>query len=252
MIEKVEYKGKVYDVIDPGSLKWEGDNLYDQLDPNLSEFNRKIIGHYIRKKYGLLQREYYSIVVLRGDESKLPKCPVCGKVPNFAGLTRRCYRETCSLSHGQIWKIMRGVHEFGSTHEERSAKSSKIARGRIESGVHQFFDPITRINNHKATFMNKGDLTDTCRFYIARLSHHEGWIKIGATSYDVSYRSYMQSISSDEYIEVNVLVTSDRKTIAELEALVKTEFLGRSVQGLEYFDESMESDIVNFVQSINL
>ena len=82
MIKVVNYKGKSYNVTDPGKLIYSKTKfvdkehklpqILDQLD-NLCEIKRYRV-KYLRNKYNITELDYYIIVVLEGDESKLPKC----------------------------------------------------------------------------------------------------------------------------------------------------------------------------------
>lgn len=102
MIKEISYKGKTYHVTDPGKLIYSKTklvsrkyNLYqivDQLD-NLCEIKKSRI-KYLERKYGITELDYYIIVVLEGDETKLPKCgyvnpktkEVCDKPKKFYSL----------------------------------------------------------------------------------------------------------------------------------------------------------------------
>lgn len=82
MIKNITYKGKIYHVSEPGKLiysktklvskKYNKFQIVDQLD-NLCEIKRYRV-EYLREKYDITELDYYIIVVLEGDESKLPKC----------------------------------------------------------------------------------------------------------------------------------------------------------------------------------
>lgn len=91
IIETIIYKGILYNVTNPGELLIdEKGYLLNQLRYDLKPFGR-YRGEILKNLYKLTELEYYIIVVLFGDESKLPKCTFenCKEPRKFNGLLPR-------------------------------------------------------------------------------------------------------------------------------------------------------------------
>lgn len=110
--EIVIYKNKKYTVTNPGELVFsktrritkskdkETFEIVDQLN-NCSEIKnyRRV---YLMNTYGITELEYYIIVVLRGDETQLPKCEyispytgeICNNPKKFRTLVPGVYQKT--------------------------------------------------------------------------------------------------------------------------------------------------------------
>lgn len=245
-IDNVSYNGINYTVVNSGRIFIEDGKLYDQLDINLPEIPRKIIGHYIRKKYNLSQKEYYNLVVFL-DGSVIMTCPICGKEVSFRGLTKGFYDITCSKSHAQSLSARNGTHHFIKEFGSMSNSAKVITEKRVKAGTHQFQDYKNRSRNHRSVFMNKGLPDDLCVFYITEVPDSD-LIKIGITS-NIEYREFMNSISGFIYTNTECIVVSTRIKIADLEMNAKIDLHDISVQGLEYFNKSDKYKILDYINS---
>lgn len=245
-LNEVTYNGIEYIVINKGSIMLMDGKLYDQLDKSLPEINRKALGHYIKKKYNLSQIEYYGLIVYL-DPLYRPKCPICGKEVSFRGLTKGFYNTTCSKSHAQALAARNGTHHFIKEFGSMGECSRIITRRRVKDGTHQFQNYKNRARNHRSVFINKGNANDICIFYITEVPD-SNLIKIGITA-DVEYRSIMNNISGFEYTNTEVIVTSDRVSIADLEADIKIDLHHLAVKGLEYFNKTDKIKIIDYIKS---
>ena len=248
-IKEVYYNNIKYIVTNPGEIMIMDGIIYDQLDKNLPIIPRKIIGHYIRKKYNLSQKEYYNIIVFGdGNYKKVCSHPECNNEVNFRGLTKGFYDNTCCKSHAQSLSALNGTHHFIKEFGSMSNSAKKITRERVLNGTHQFQDYKNRAKNHRSVFINKGSISDICVFYITELLESPDLIKIGITS-DIDYRRYMNNISGSKYINTEVIVTSTRVNIADLEMNIKIDMHNLSIMGLEYFKKSDKSKIIDYINS---
>lgn len=131
---KVIYKEVSYEVVNPGKLDLSIDQLSGDKMP--IRYNS-----YIRKKYELTPRDYYTIVVFLGDESKIPECEVqgCHEKKRFRNL-RDGLSDACCVPHAHTLENIRhiesGNHNFLG--EEGFELRSRVARDRVESGTHPF------------------------------------------------------------------------------------------------------------------
>lgn len=244
--DEIVYNGMKYTVINKGSIMLIDGKLYDQLDESLPEIRRKILGHYIRKKYNLSQKEYYGLIV-HLDPLYKPVCPICGREVNFRGLTKGFYDTTCSKSHAQALAAMNGTHHFIKEFGSMGECGRIITKKRVEEGTHQFQDYKNRARNHRSVFINKGNADDICSFYITEVPDSD-LIKIGITT-DMEYRSFMNDISGFKYTNTEVVLTSDRVSIANLEMNIKIDLHYLAVQGLEYFNKTDKTKITDYIKS---
>lgn len=245
-LDEVVYNDIKYTVINKGSIMLINGKLYDQLDRSLPEINRKILGHYIRKRYNLSQKEYYGLIV-NLDPLYKPTCPICGKDVSFRGLTKGFYDTTCSKSHAQSLAARNGTHHFIKEFGSMGECSKIITRKRVKEGTHQFQDYKNRAKNHRSVFINKGNPDDVCNFYITEVPDSD-LIKIGVTN-DIKSRSFMNNISGFEYTNTEIIFTSDRISIADLEMEVKIDLHHLAVEGLEYFDKTNKAQIIDYIKS---
>lgn len=123
MIKLVSYKGKEYNVRNSGEiLRNEKGYLMDQLsdDPNKCMGQKRKA--YIRNVYGLSEEDYYIIVCLDGDPSRLQDCPYegCTNKVKFGSLngTDRLFSRGCCEKHS------------------RSLAERENNRIRVENGTH--------------------------------------------------------------------------------------------------------------------
>lgn len=246
-IDKIEYNGTVYTIVNSGHIMLLDGVLYDQLDESLPIIPRKIVGYYIRKKYNLSQKDYYDLVV-NGCGGLKHVCPICGKEVSFRGLTKGFYDNTCSKSHAQALTAKLGTHHFIKEFGSMSNSAKIITSKRVKEGTHQFQDYRNRARNHRSVFVNKGNSDDVCYFYITKLKGRDGVLKIGITS-DIEYRNTMNQISGLEYIEYEILATGNRIEIADLEMNIKIDLHDYSIEGLEYFNVSEYNLIKSYVVS---
>lgn len=245
-IDKIVYNGIEYTVVNKGSIMLIDGVLYDQLDTNLATINRKSIKKYLRDKYSLTDKEYYGMVV-HLDPLYSHKCPVCGSITSFRGLTKGFYDMTCSKSHAQSLAAINGTHHFIKEFGSMSECAKIITKKRKDNGTHQFQDYKVRSRNHMSVFLNKGNESDQCCIYITEVPESD-MIKLGITS-DIDYRSKMNEISGFRYTNTEVILRSDRRTIAEMEMNLKIDLHDISVKGLEYFKLSDKQTIINYVKS---
>lgn len=149
--EEIEYKGKIYNVTNPGEIIYSTKTLVrglrtdkryeivDQLD-GCSEikFDRKTWQgsrvKYLQIRYGITELDYYIIVVCRGDESLLPKCSYvnpytgesCNKPKKFRTLTPGKYQRTGKR---------KGIFHDGCSEHTRMAATQISQRENYIKGV---------------------------------------------------------------------------------------------------------------------
>lgn len=150
--EIVRYKGKDYTVYNPGEIIKVGDKhsrlIIDQLLDGVTPMrliNKRSLSYYIELNYGITAEEYYIIVVFRGDDSKIPLCPICGKRIPFSSVIRGYLNKTCRskecahiLSEKKKWEPG-GAYE--RNHNLRSQISRRICKEQIKNGTHNFQNP---------------------------------------------------------------------------------------------------------------
>lgn len=135
----INFKGKNYKVYDPGELLVSDDGfLLDQLDESLEVMRYTKLGSHIRSKYGISAEDYYVIVVLHGDKSKLPNVchhPECNNRTGFRSLSSKgiVYGEYCSRSCKQRDLIDNKGHIF-KDHNWASARTLK----QVQEGKNPF------------------------------------------------------------------------------------------------------------------
>lgn len=152
----VNYKGIDYHVTNPGEIMFnEKGYLINQLDTSLPSF-----GRYWSKKltelYNLSELDYYIIVVLMGDETKIPRCQWddCNEPCEFVGLTYKkqkyndFFKRGCCKSHTlkvRSRELLNNRYKSGwlpppSFEEywtpERKDKVSKGVRRSVKEGTH--------------------------------------------------------------------------------------------------------------------
>lgn len=154
----VYYKGKKYNVWGLGSIvRNDQGQLMDQLDETESKCMGAKQNKYLRDKLGLTQRDYYIIVVLSGDENKIPDCPYkgCKNKVKFGSLSLNerllcrgcCEKHSRSLaeSENNSIKIKNGTHNLLSRNRSKHFLKggeyySSVARDRaikqVEDGNH--------------------------------------------------------------------------------------------------------------------
>jgi hypothetical protein len=144
-IELILYKGISYSVTSPGELIYDGEDkkhILDQLN-NLSKVGNKRI-KYLKDKYNLSELDYYIIVVLKGDESKLPKCSYvnpktkenCNEFKKFRSLipTRgEIFHDGCEnhIANAAAQIKQREAYKKGITGLQKADRKSKVWRDRL-------------------------------------------------------------------------------------------------------------------------
>lgn len=151
-IKLINYKGKSYTVTNPGQLIYDSDKIrnngkplqiLDQLN-NLSKINTRKRSSYLKRTYNLTELEYYIIVVLEGDESKLPICSYinpktkekCSNIRKFRSLVPSrgdifydgCEHHTSNVA-AQIKQ--RENYKKGTTGLQKADRKSKIWREKL-------------------------------------------------------------------------------------------------------------------------
>lgn len=280
---KILYKGKEFVVYNPGELLV--DETTGRLLDQLSEDKSKLIGYrkqlYLMNTYSITPEDYYIIVVLYGDESLKPTCKLdsCNNIPKF-NIDTMSYRDFCCRSHVATYTNLIGMAngtnrwiitnrenwinpfsgKFGSElsrsvqlrlvdegrHPWSGERGSKLQREKLNNGTHPFLKRETEIKGARRLFELKGSPDDKCYFYIAEENKNPGVIKIGVTS-DISKR---KGHFGNYYNKYEVILTDTRMKIAEVEFLVKMNFIGRTLKGDEYFSQDMKSEILDFVNSL--
>jgi hypothetical protein len=95
-------------------------------------------------------------------------------------------------------------------------------------------------------FLNKGDLSDICEYYIVELKNSTAF-KLGV-SRDTSSRIDLRGYHGFDYGESKILVKATREKIAELEYNVKMEFRDFIIVGNEGFSIEKKEEILSFIQ----
>ena len=77
----------------------------------------------------------------------------------------------------------------------------------------------SQIKGRRTQFVNTGNISDTCKFYICRYKHNR--FKFGITAVDIEFRSSIFNKGTRHYHE---LFSGTRLEVANLEALIKLKF----------------------------
>lgn len=144
-------------------------------------------------------------------------------------------------------KLFKRRVENGTIFLFTSEYSSNLQKQRLKDGTHQFLDKKVDLKADKSFFLNKGNLTDICYFYIATLKGDDNNIKIGVTE-DPEYISHFHHMV--EYNSIEIIKSGYREYIAELEYKVKLEFINSSVIGTETFPKGMRDEILKFIDTL--
>lgn len=144
IVEEVEYNGVIYNVHNPGTLirankKYFADQLLD--GTTSMSYKKQGTTGYLRVKYGITQEDYYIIVVLKGDKSKIHKCELktCDNKTEFIDLYKG-YRKFCCLSHKDAHKFLTGDETGRWTKEMRSDRARKSALNQVKNGTLNLLD----------------------------------------------------------------------------------------------------------------
>jgi len=255
-IEEIEYKGSRYRVWNPGGLvfstsrKLSGSNKFEILDQLDELKDLKFTKHtrsrskYLKEKYGLSEQDYYIIVVLKGDETKQPRCPyehnngkVCMKYCKFRSLIPTTnkgkplgiYFTSCeehinrtAPQLAQKERVLLGTNNL--QHTDRRSKSwrkklSISAKNQIASG-NSIFSPddvrrsdlpsyIGYVSNKNTSIKNYSD-----KIEISILIDKERYLLKGDQN-DICYYYITDLIDLDgigsEYIKLGVTNNIDRR-----------------------------------------
>jgi hypothetical protein len=167
------------------------------LDPFIEEetwIYRRNITKYFQDKYNLNPQQLWNTV--NGNPlNYIPKCPICGNPVNFNKLSRG-FNETCSASCHTKLQIKLGV--LDDNIDALNSVDSQ-ARGRFTQ------------------FMQSGDSTDKCVFYIATAIGVPNMYKFGITS-DIYYRGHYFGVDFNWY---EILLEGTRLEVATLERDLK-------------------------------
>lgn len=100
----------------------------------------------------------------------------------------------------------------------------------------------------KEMFLKKGNSEDICYYYIATLEGRDEIFKLGVTS-SIESRN-KKGYQGIKYKSLEVLYTSTRINIAEIEYNVKLKFKNYIIFGNEGFDNSIKDEIINYIKEI--
>lgn len=98
--------------------------------------------------------------------------------------------------------------------------------------------------SEKESFKNKENPDDVCQFYIAKLDNER--FKIGVTK-NIERRTNKNRYHGLKYQDPEVLYSSNRLEIAELEYLVKKTFIKKVVLGTETYSLKDFDEIIDFI-----
>lgn len=142
-------------------------------------------------------------------------------------------------------RIMNGTHNF--IREIGSRNSSILQKKRIIEGNHPFLIPENNIKADRTIFLNKGNESDMCYFYIAEIEGDLDNFKIGVTI-DPEYRSHFHHM--DRYSSIDIITSNTRKFIADLEYKVKLKFKEFSSKGTETFPNEMKTEVLDYINKL--
>lgn len=307
----IKYKDTIYNVTSPGEIIYDINivgkkgnplQILDQLD-NLSVIGRKSRKKYLKNKYNLTELDYYIIVVLEGDESRLPVCSYinpktkvkCNNPQKFRSLApkrgnifydgcedhiinvaaqikrRECYKKGITGlqkadRRSKTWREKLRKHAIKQMQEGNSIFSpDDIRRSDIKkptsnikvSGYNKIFDELNIDRNNaaiedlilidKKMFLNKGNLNDTCYYYVVFFDE-SNIFKLGVTSnIDSRIKRGYHGLKYDKF---SVLFKSTREVIAELEYKVKLEYKDYICFNNEGFSIEVKDEILNYIENL--
>lgn len=100
--------------------------------------------------------------------------------------------------------------------------------------------------NDKITYENRGDKLDTCYLYLTYLDNKPDVIKIGVTINMESRAS--AKYHGCKYVNYEILYTSTREIISNLEYVIKKNFMKDIILGTETFPLSLKEPILEFIK----
>ena len=124
-----------------------------------------------------------------------------------------------------------------------------------ESGNHPFSDPLNTILatklNFLANFRDKRNYS-IARLYIAYTSDLFDEIKIGVTTMDLRSRANYIRDDSLPYKSIHLLYQGDITKVAELEYLIKLEFVDRRARNNSYevFNSNLLKEILGYTRKL--
>lgn len=307
----ITYKGVTYVVTSPGEIIYDLNligkkgnplQILDQLD-NLSVIGRRSRVKYLKDKYNLTELDYYIIVVLEGDESKLPVCSYvnpktkvkCNNLQKFRSLapTRgNIFYDGCNdhISNVAAQIKQKECYKRGVTGLQKANRRSKVWRDKLSksakkqmqegnsifspdnirrpdikkpisnikiSGYNKIFTELGIDRNNasiedlilidKKMFLNKGDLNDTCYYYVVFFDN-SNIFKLGVTS-NIDSR-IKRGYHGLKYDKLSVLFESTREIIAELEYKVKIKYKDYICFNNEGFSIDIKDEILNYIRDL--
>lgn len=135
------------------------------------------------------------------------------------------------------WQSCNGYSDIA---KERNKKWNEL-------GVNPFQSNFVTLESCRIRFINKGNVTDKCYFYEARIPENDCVFKIGVTS-DLEHRKNFMGEKC--YSEITEVYSATRTEIAELEYQVKLKFYGKAVIGTETFPIEMRDEILSYAKSL--
>lgn len=178
--EVINFNGKDYIVYSPGVILRYGRKVIDQLKDGVTPMPKNL-NIYIKSTYNLTPEEYYTIVALKGDNSKSKYCqyPGCGNELEFVKIIDG-YRVGCCRSHAHYLQCIRNIEEgtnpiggelgkanrkkwieegkhYGSS-KENSERMSKLSLEKLKNGTHPFLSKFglqkSRVENGTHNFLS--------------------------------------------------------------------------------------------------
>ena len=179
----VNYNGIDYHVTNPGEIMFdEKGYLINQLNPNLPSFGR-FWKENLKKSFNLSELDYYIIVMLQGDSTKIPKCQWddCNEPCEFVGLNYKSekytdfFKKGCCTSHtlkirSRILMNERYANGYiiptskdGFWTPERRKKVSEGVRRSVKEGTHPWLLKNSKEKRQKLIAEGKNKMVNMAR-----------------------------------------------------------------------------------------
>lgn len=232
----------------------------DQLSDEEHWFLSSQATRYLRKKYNLSCQEYYNLICY-GNKDYVNRCIRCGKPTKWKSLSRGwddycsmscACADSCEAQHCNPNSPLKiALNKFLHSKENIEACSKRITEYNRKSWSDPEYRRIksetthisinrwdAKVRAHYKDFLSKGNISDTCDFYIA-LTRNED-IKFGVTFAGIQDRKYR---CAHKYI--HSIFKGSRLAVAKLERDVKFHFKSDS----EIIPYNMLSELIRFIRS---
>lgn len=191
----------------------------------------------IEEVTGLTLQEFFDIVVLKiNNRCNRPRCSnILCKVPlSWSGRFSHGY-------YGDTYWSIRPYHYCSTSCRTQMMRIDKdyyksFNETQIDN-IKYILTPYSSIKSAWRRFLNRGNLSDECYFYVARTQSNK--FKFGITQEDLDIRSYQEAWQGEGiYKSIKPIYLRSRRFVTNLEALIKLKF-----DGSEYLEDA---DIPNF------